>query len=75
MGNRKENERKSNRKIWCREICLKRKRYGEFRTLFKNLLEDKKQFFQYFRIITEKYNELNKKFTIKLRNAQHSTRK
>lgn len=63
---------KSNKKVWYHEICLKWKRYSEFHTLFKDFLENKKHFFQYFRIIPEKLIELNKNFINKLKNSQHS---
>lgn len=33
-------------------------KYGKFHTLFKNLLEDDRKFFQYFRMSCEKFNEL-----------------
>lgn len=44
-------------------------------TLFKDLLEDEKKFFLNFQMTFKRFNELNKNFTIKLRNPQYSIRK
>lgn len=49
---------KRRKRKWCHEICQKRKEFGEFHTLFKDLLDDEKKFFQYFRMSHEKYCEL-----------------
>lgn len=50
-------KKKIKRNIWYYEICLKWKRYSEFHNLFKDLLNDEKNFFQYFRMSYGKFNE------------------
>jgi hypothetical protein len=49
---------KRKRSTWVHDICLKRKIFGEFHTLFKQLLQDEKKIFQYFRMSYDKYSEL-----------------
>lgn len=52
-----ENIRKK-RKIWVHNICKKRLAFGEFHTLFPDLMEDEAKFFQYFRMSHEKFTAL-----------------
>lgn len=52
-----EEERKRKRKarFWIHNINRKRLGFGEFHTLFPDLVEDDDKFFQYFRMTHEKF--------------------
>lgn len=50
--------RKEKKRIWVHNINMKRKLYGEFHTLFDDLLRDEAKFFQYFRMTHEKFFDL-----------------
>jgi hypothetical protein len=54
---RKRRKRK-HRRYWIHNICSKRNVYGEFHSLFGNLVQDDAKFFQYFRMTHEKIMEL-----------------
>lgn len=51
-------ENAKRKRKWVHEICRKRKRDGEFATLFPDLITHQENFFQYFRITHEKFQEL-----------------
>lgn len=55
-----EEKRRTKRRVrfWIHPINRRRKREGEFQTLFKKFLLDEQRFFQYFRMSSGKYNQL-----------------
>lgn len=53
-----ETNKKRKKRTWVHNINIKRKLYGEFHTLFDDLLRDEAKFFQYFRMTHEKFSNL-----------------
>jgi hypothetical protein len=56
-----EEEQKKNRKrrrFWVHNICKERMIHGEFQSLYPDLLEDKANFFEYFRMTYGKFMTL-----------------
>ncbi|PNF36796.1 hypothetical protein B7P43_G09631 [Cryptotermes secundus] len=53
-----EQKRTRKRKIWVHKINKKRVDYGEYHTLFPDLVDDDVKFFKYFRTTYAKFSEL-----------------
>lgn len=55
MAEEEEEASKRKRRFWVHNINRKRLTFGEFHTLFPDLVEDDVKFFQYFRMSHEKF--------------------
>ena len=51
-------EKKTKRKYWVHDIFRARLNEGEFHTLFGRLQQDEQKFYKYYRMSSEKFNEL-----------------
>lgn len=58
LAEEEEKKTKRKRSMWVHPINQKRAQLGEFHHLFKDLKEDEKKFFQYFRMSTKKFFDL-----------------
>lgn len=61
-----EENKQSHRKTWVREMLLKRKKFGEYHTLFNDLEDEETSFYKYFRMSQQQFYVLLSKIDLQI---------